>query len=101
MHKLISGMAAVLLCAAFAMADCSIAAAGGRGLFHRGLHGFHGFYGGGIYPYSLLGGYYPGYLYGNYYPYSVYENDEPDCDFVWVKRTVKHKTVRRGVWTCI
>jgi hypothetical protein len=81
-HRIISALAAVLFCAAFAVADPSAAAAFGRGgfggvrNFHGGLgsRGFHGFYGGGIYPYSLLGGYYPRYLYGNYYsyPYSVY-----------------------------
>jgi hypothetical protein len=110
-------LAAVLFCAAFAVANPSAAAAFGRGgfafhgggfggfrTFHGGLRfrGFHGFYGGGIYPYSLLGGYYPRYLYGNYYsyPYSVYEDDEPDCHFVWVKRTVRHRLVRHGIWTC-
>jgi hypothetical protein len=103
MHKLISGVAAVFLCSAFALAD-SAAAFGrggfghGGGAFHHGLyglHGLHGFYGGGIYPYSLLGGYYP-----RYYPYSFYEDDGPDCDFVWVKRTVKHKIAQHGIWTC-
>jgi hypothetical protein len=93
MHRLISRMAAVVLCAAFAVADCSVASAGRRGLFHSGLHGFRGFCGGGIYPYSLLGCY-PRYLHGSYYPYSFYEDDAPDCDFVWVNRTVKHKIVQ-------
>jgi hypothetical protein len=116
MHRLISGVAAALICSAFALANPSIAAAAGRvgggfarggGAFHAfhggggfhafhgggGFHGFHGFYGGGIglYPYSL---------YGGYYPYSLYEDDYPDCHFVWVKRTVKHKIVGRGIWTC-
>jgi hypothetical protein len=94
MRKLISGVAAVFLCSflcsAFALTDS--AAAFGRGGF---VHGLHGFYGGGIYPYSLLGGYYP-----RYYPYSFYEDDGPDCDFVWVKRTVKHKIAQRGIWRC-
>jgi hypothetical protein len=115
MHKLMSGVAAVIICAAFSMADLANSAPAGRGAaggggfargggafhgggfhgFHGGggFHGFRGFYGGGIgiYPYSL---------YGNYYPYSVYEDDYPDCHFVWVKRTVKRKIVRRGIWTC-
>jgi hypothetical protein len=77
---------------------------GGGFAFHGGgFRGFHGFYDGGIYPYSLLGGYYPRYLYGSrypYYPYSIDENDEPDCDFVWVGRTAKRKIVRRSIWTC-
>jgi hypothetical protein len=110
MHKLMRGVAAALICATFGMADSSPAAAAGRGVgfaggggafhgageFHR-FHGFRGFYR-GIYPYSLFG--YPNYSYGGYYPYSVYEDVEPDCDFVWVKRTAKHKVVRRGIWTC-
>jgi hypothetical protein len=100
MHRLISGMTAVVLCATFAVAGCSVAVAGGRGLFHSGLHGFRGFCGGGIYPYSLLGCY-PRYLYGSYYPDSFYEDEGPDCDFVWVNRTVKHNIVRRGIWRCL
>jgi hypothetical protein len=113
MHKLMGGLTAVLLCSAFALTDSPLAAARGLGGgFARGAGGFHafhgagpfhhgsrGFYGGGIYPYSLFG--YPNYLYGGYYPYSIYEDSSPDCDFVWVKRTVKHKIVQRGVWKCL
>jgi hypothetical protein len=103
MHKLISLVAAVILCSAFALAQPAAARGGfahsGGGFhgFHSGFGGFHGFHGfyGGLYPYSLLRGYYPG-----NYPYSVYEDDGPDCDFVWVKRTVNHKIVRRGIWKC-
>jgi hypothetical protein len=104
MHKFMSGVAAVLVCATFGMANPANSApagwggARGGGVFHGGrFHGFRGFYG-GVYPYSLFG--YPRYSYGGYFPYSIYEDNEPDCDFVWVKRTVKHKTVRRGIWTC-
>ena len=50
MHRLISRMAAVVLCAAFAVADCSVASAGRRDLFHSGLHGFRGFCGGVFIP---------------------------------------------------
>jgi hypothetical protein len=109
MHKLISVVAAVIVCSAFALAQPVAARGGfahsgggfhgfhGGGVFHSGFGGFHGFHGfyGGLYPYSLLRGYYPG-----NYPYSVYEDDGPDCDFVWVKRTVNHKIVRRGIWKC-
>jgi hypothetical protein len=102
MHKLTSGLTAVLICAVFALADSSLArAAGGFHAFHGAgpfHHGWRGFYGGGVYPYSLFG--YPDHGYGGYYPYSIYEDSSPDCDFVWVKRTVKHKTVQRGVWKC-
>ena len=100
MHKLMSGLTAVLLGAAFAATDSSAArAAGGFHSFHGQLHhGVRGFYGGGVYPYSLFG--YPNDGYGGYYPYSIYEDGSPDCDFVWVKRTVKHKIVQRGVWKC-
>ena len=98
MHKFMSGLVAVLVCSAFCMADLAQGApAGWRGARGGHVYGFRGFYR-GLYPYSLFG--YPNYSYGGYYPYSVYENAEPDCDFVWVKRTVKHKTVRRGIWTC-
>jgi hypothetical protein len=102
MHKLMSGLTAVLLCSAFALTDSSVArGAGGFHAFHgvgQFHHGLRGFYGGGVYPYSLFG--YPNYSYGGYYPYSIYEDSSPDCDFVWVKRTVKHKTIQRGVWKC-
>jgi hypothetical protein len=111
MHRLITSFAAAFICAVFGLADPTIAAAAGRGgggfahagggfahgsgggfhAFHGGaFRGFRGF-GGGIYPYSV---------YGDYYPYSLYEDDYPDCRFVWVKPTVKHKTSRRGIWTC-
>jgi hypothetical protein len=106
MHKLITVVAAVILCSAFAPAEPAAARGGfgygggfhGGGVFHGGFgefHGLHGFYG-GLYPYSLLRGYYPG-----IYPYSAYEDDGPDCDFVWVKRTVNHKIVPRGIWKCL
>ena len=64
---------------------------------YRGLHGYHGFYR-GLYPYTLFG--YPNYnsYWGN--PYSLYEDDSSDCRFEWPKRTVNHKTVQRGIWTC-
>jgi hypothetical protein len=67
------------------------------GEFHGRLRGFRGFYGGGVgpYPYSWYGDYY-----GDYDPYPFYEENYPDCHFVWVKRTVKHKAVQRGIWTC-
>ena len=105
MHRFMRGVAAsVLICSAFALANPPIAAASGRGVgFARGAGGFHAFHGfrgfyGGLYPYSLFG--YPHSAYGGYYPYSVYEDNEPDCDFVWGKRTAKHKIARRGIWTC-
>ena len=102
MHKLMSGLTAVLLCSAFALTDSSVArGAGGFHAFHgvgQFHHGLRGFYGGGVYPYSLFG--YPNYGYGGDFPYSIYEDSSPDCDFVWVKRTVKHKTIQRGVWKC-
>jgi hypothetical protein len=89
MHKFISGVAAVLICSAFGMAGVAHGAGGFRG--------FHGFYR-GFYPYTLFG--YPNYYsYGGYYPYSLYEDDSP-CRFEWPKRSVKHKTAQRGVWTC-
>jgi hypothetical protein len=128
MHKLISGLAAVLICSACGIADVANSAPFGRGAagaglarsggvfhgaggfhgvgqfhgvaqFHGGFHGVRGFYGRGLYPYTLFG--YPNYhSYGGYYPYSIYEDSSPDCDFVWIKRTVKHKIVQRGIWTC-
>ena len=65
------------------------------GELHGGLRGFRGFHGRGVgpdlYPYSW---------YGDYDPYPFYEEDYPDCQFVWGKRTVKHKAIQRGVWTC-
>jgi hypothetical protein len=111
-HRIISALAAVLLCVAFAVANPSGAAAFGHGGFGHGgfafrgggFGGFHAFHGGfgfrglrGFYG----GGYYAPYFYGDY-PYSLYEDedDEPDCHFVWVKRTVKHRIVRHGIWTC-
>ena len=98
MHKFLNGVAAVLVCSAFGMAyPADSASAGGGGARGGHFHGFHGFYR-GLYPYSLFG--YPNYSYGGYYPYSLYNDAEPDCDFVWVKRTVKHKTIQRGVWKC-
>ena len=145
MHKLLSGVAAVLMCLVFGMTDFADSAPIGRGVgvmhggvgafhpgvgafhpgvggFHPGIGGFHpgigGFHPGiggyhafrgvgafhgfyrGLYPYTLFG--YPNYYsYGGYYPYySNYEDYGPDCHFVWVKRTVKHKTVERGIWRC-
>ena len=98
MDTLRIGGAAALICSAFALADSSVAvAAGGVHAFHGHSHGLRGFYG-GLYPYSLFG--YPGSVYGGYYPYSIYDDNGPDCDFVWVKRAVKHKAVGRGIWTC-
>jgi hypothetical protein len=92
MHKFMRGVAAVLVGAAFGVAyPADRALAGGH------FHGFHGFYR-GLYPFSLFG--YPRYAYGGYYPYSLYGDTEPDCDFVWVDRTLKHKIARRGIWTC-
>jgi hypothetical protein len=103
MHIFMSSVAAVLICAAFGMADVASGAPIGRGgAFYgpgglrAGLHGYRGFYG-GLYPYSLFG--YPHSSYGGYYPYSIYLDNEPDCDFVWAKRTAKRKSVR-GIWTC-
>jgi hypothetical protein len=124
MRKLINGAAAVLICAACAMASTANAAPGGKpggigggGVPHRagaggmphgggpgfphggigphgfggGARGFRGFPGGGfgIYPYPYYGDYGD-----NFYP------DYPVCDYVWVKRIVNHKTVRRLVYTC-
>jgi hypothetical protein len=96
MQKFMTGVAAVLVCSAFAYSVDS-ASAGWGGARGGHFHGFRGFYR-GLYPYSLFG--YPNYSYGGYYPYSLYNDAEPDCDFVWVNRTVKHKIVRRGIWTC-
>jgi hypothetical protein len=116
MHRFMSGVAAVLLCSMFGMADLANGApmGGGGGFGHVGVGGFHsfrgvgGFYGGfrgyngfyrGLYPYTLFG--YPNYYsYGGYYPYSSYGDVGPDCHFVWVKRTVKRKTIERGIWRC-
>ena len=101
MRKLVGGLAAVLIGAAFVLAYPSDAGAGAGGsyVFHGGgrFHGgFHGFYR-GLYPYTLFG--YPNYGYGGYYPYSpYYQDNEPNCDFVWSNRTTKRKG--RGVWTC-
>jgi hypothetical protein len=96
MHKFMRGAAAVVVCAAFGMADLANTASAGAHGFH-GYHGFRGFY--GLYPYTLFG--YPNYYsYGGYYPYSLYDDSEPNCDFVWAKRTAKHKTAGRGIWTC-
>jgi hypothetical protein len=89
MRSLMSGVAAALICAGFALADSSVAATAGR--FPGGFHGYYR----GLYPYSLFG--YPRYSYGGYYPYSLYEDD---CRFEWPKRTAKRKAVQRGVWTC-
>jgi hypothetical protein len=103
MHIFMSGVATILICAAFGMADVASGAPIGRGGafygpggLHAGFHGHRGFYG-GLYPYSLFG--YPHSWYGGYYPYSIYVENEPDCDFVWAKRTAKRKSVR-GIWTC-
>jgi hypothetical protein len=124
MHKFMSGVAAVLI-SAFGMAGAADSAPIGRagagpgagglhafhgaGQFHApgqshaarqfrpGFHGYHGFYR-GLYPYTLFG--YPNYNSYWGYPYSLYDDDSPDCRFEWPKRTVKHKTVQRGVWTC-
>jgi hypothetical protein len=121
MHRIIGVLAALGLCAAFAVANPSGAAAfghggggfghgwgggfhggfggfhGGFGGFHGGLgfHGFRGFYGG------YGGGYYAPYFDGDDYPYSLYEDEGPDCHFVWVRRTVNHRVVRHGIWTCL
>jgi hypothetical protein len=84
------GVAAALICATFALAAPSAAAAAGR------LGGFNGFYR-GLYPYSLFG--YPRYSYGGYYPYALYPDDGPNCRFVW-KRTAKRTAIQRGIWTC-
>jgi hypothetical protein len=92
MQWLMRGVAVGLMCATSMLAGSPPAAAAGR--FHGGFPGFYR----GLYPYSLFG--YPGYRYGGYFPYSLYEDDGPDCRFVWVKRTVKHKVVQRGIWTC-
>ena len=94
MHRFMRGAAAVVVCAAFGMADLANTASAGAHGFHA-YHGFRGFY--GLYPYTLFG--YPNYRYGSYYPYSYYYQDnEPNCDFVWSKRTAKHKST--GRWTC-
>ena len=118
MHKLISGVAAGLLCSMFTLANPSIAAAfgrGGGGFGHGGGGGFHGGGGGGFHGFHGGGGFrgfhgggfrgfYGGgiglYPYGDYYPYSLYEDDDPDCRFVWVRQAVRHRIVRRGIWTC-
>jgi hypothetical protein len=115
MHKLLS-VAAVLICSIFGMAHSANSAMMGHGIgfAHAGVGGFHSLHGGGpfysghrgfngfyrgLYPYTLFG--YPNYYsYGGYYPYSIYEDVGPDCRFVWVKRTVKHKTIERGIWRC-
>jgi hypothetical protein len=94
MRSLVRGVAAAVMCAAFVLADCPLAAAAGR--FPAGFNGgFHGYYR-SLYPYSLFG--YPRYhSYWGYYPYSHYEDD---CRFEFPKRTAKGKAVQRGVWTC-
>jgi hypothetical protein len=128
MHKLMSSVAAVLIGSAFGMAEVTDGAPIGRagaghgagvasapgvshpaggvhafdgaGQLHAGFRSYHG-YGGfyrGLYPYTLFG--YPNYNSYWGYPYSLYEDGSPDCLFEWPKRTVKHKAVQRGVWTC-
>ena len=99
MHKFMRGAVVVLICSAVGVAGLPNSASarwsGARG-FHsfRGLRGFYR-----LYPYTLFG--YPNYRYGSYYPYyPYYEDNEPNCDFVWTKRTAKHKTTGRGIWTC-
>jgi hypothetical protein len=86
--------------------------AGGVHAFHgvgypgyRSFHGYHGYPGYSGYP-GAYWGLYPNTLFGypNYnsywgYPYSLYEDDS-GCRFEWPKRTAKHNTVQRGVWTC-
>jgi hypothetical protein len=66
----------------------------GGGGFRGGGFGRRGFSGGGF-----IGGYDPGYEAG-FYPYPDYEDLEPVCDFVWVRRVVRHKTVRRRIYSC-
>jgi hypothetical protein len=97
MHKFMSGVAAVLICSAFGMAGVANSAPFGRAHGAAGLRGYHGYYR-GLYPYTLFG--YPNYNSYWGYPYSLYQDDSPDCRFEWPKRTVKHKTIQRGVWTC-
>ena len=115
MHKFMSSVAAVLIGSGFGMAEIANSAPIGRagaghgpgvasapGVSHPAggvhtFHGYHGFYR-GLYPYTLFG--YPNYNSYWGYPYSLYEDDSPDCRFEWPKRTVKHKPVQRGVWTC-
>ena len=101
MHKFIVGVAAVLIGSAIGLAGVANSASIGHAGF-RSYHGYPGYpgypgYYWGLYPNTLFG--YPNYNSYWGYPYSLYEDDS-GCRFEWPKRTVKHKAVQRGVWTC-
>ena len=98
MHRFIVGVAAVLIGSAIGLAGVANSASIGHAGF-RSYHGYPGYpgYYWGLYPNTLFG--YPNYNSYWGYPYSLYEDDS-GCRFEWPKRTVKHKAVQRGVWTC-